>query len=106
MPTVFSVQSTSQTFVHFCGQLFLRADDKELALACVRAYNDWHIDGWAGLGHEFHVLHARLVGRDVFEQAARGVDEHGIDLGLGYTGFEERWDYVAADVEVVPVRHG
>ncbi len=23
------------TFVHFCGQLFLRAEDKELALACV-----------------------------------------------------------------------
>jgi predicted TIM-barrel fold metal-dependent hydrolase len=36
------------TFVHFCGQLFLRAQDKDLALACVRAYNDWHIDEWAG----------------------------------------------------------
>jgi predicted TIM-barrel fold metal-dependent hydrolase len=36
------------TFVHFCGQLFLRATDKELALACLRAYNDWHIDEWAG----------------------------------------------------------
>ncbi|MFM2073034.1 MAG: putative Amidohydrolase domain [Actinomycetota bacterium] len=36
------------TFVHFCGQLFLRATDKDLSLACVRAYNDWHIDEWAG----------------------------------------------------------
>jgi hypothetical protein len=36
------------TFVHFCGQLFLRANDKDLALACIRAYNDWHIDEWAG----------------------------------------------------------
>jgi predicted TIM-barrel fold metal-dependent hydrolase len=36
------------TFVHFCGQLFLRAQDKDLALNCVRAYNDWHIDEWAG----------------------------------------------------------
>jgi len=36
------------TFPHFCGQLFLRAQDKELALACVRAYNDWHITEWAG----------------------------------------------------------
>ena len=36
------------TFVHFCGQLFLRSTDKDLALACVRAYNDWHIDEWAG----------------------------------------------------------
>jgi predicted TIM-barrel fold metal-dependent hydrolase len=36
------------TFPQFCGQLFLRAKDKDLALACVRAYNDWHIDEWAG----------------------------------------------------------
>jgi predicted TIM-barrel fold metal-dependent hydrolase len=36
------------TFVHFCGQLFLRAKDKDLALDCVRAYNDWHIDEWCG----------------------------------------------------------
>jgi predicted TIM-barrel fold metal-dependent hydrolase len=36
------------TFVHFCGQLFLRGQDKDLAHACVRAYNDWHIDEWAG----------------------------------------------------------
>jgi len=36
------------TFPHFCGQLFLRATDKDLALACVRAYNDWHISEWAG----------------------------------------------------------
>ena len=35
------------TFPHFCGQLFLRAQDKDLALACVRAYNDWHITEWA-----------------------------------------------------------
>jgi predicted TIM-barrel fold metal-dependent hydrolase len=36
------------TFVHFCGQLFLRSTDKDLALACVKAYNDWHIDEWGG----------------------------------------------------------
>ena len=36
------------TFPHFCGQLFAAAPDKDLALAVVRAYNDWHIDEWAG----------------------------------------------------------
>ena len=36
------------TFPHFCGQLFARAQDKDLALAVVRAYNDWHIDEWCG----------------------------------------------------------
>ena len=36
------------TFPHFCGQLFARQQDKELSLAVVRAYNDWHIDEWCG----------------------------------------------------------
>jgi predicted TIM-barrel fold metal-dependent hydrolase len=36
------------TYPQFCGQLFLRAKDKDLALACVQAYNDWHILEWAG----------------------------------------------------------
>lgn len=31
----------------FCGQAFLERDDKELALLCVRAYNDWMIDEWS-----------------------------------------------------------
>jgi predicted TIM-barrel fold metal-dependent hydrolase len=36
------------SFPQFCGQLFSRTDDKDVALAMVRAYNDWHIDGWCG----------------------------------------------------------
>jgi predicted TIM-barrel fold metal-dependent hydrolase len=32
----------------FCGQLFYEAKDKELALLCVQAYNDWMIDEWCG----------------------------------------------------------
>jgi predicted TIM-barrel fold metal-dependent hydrolase len=36
------------TFPQFCGQLFARTDDKDVALAMVRAYNDWHIDEWCG----------------------------------------------------------
>jgi predicted TIM-barrel fold metal-dependent hydrolase len=32
----------------FCGQGFLEAKDKELALMCVRAYNDYMIDEWCG----------------------------------------------------------
>jgi len=32
----------------FCGTLFARQADKELALVMLRAYNDWHIDEWAG----------------------------------------------------------
>ncbi len=36
------------SFPHFCGQYFTRIADKDLALAAVQAYNDWHIDEWHG----------------------------------------------------------
>ena len=35
-------------FPRFCGQEFTEATDRELGLACVRAYNDWMIDEWCG----------------------------------------------------------
>ena len=36
------------TFPRFCGQTFMEASDKELALLCVQAYNDWMVDEWCG----------------------------------------------------------
>lgn len=36
------------SFVRFCGQLFLDHGDRDQSAAMVRAYNDWHVDGWAG----------------------------------------------------------
>jgi predicted TIM-barrel fold metal-dependent hydrolase len=36
------------SFVRFCGQLFLDKGDRDQSAAMVRAYNDWHIDEWAG----------------------------------------------------------
>ena len=36
------------SFPQFCGQLFARREDKDEALAMIRAYNDWHIDEWCG----------------------------------------------------------
>jgi predicted TIM-barrel fold metal-dependent hydrolase len=36
------------SFPQFCGQLFSRTEDKTVALAMLRAYNDWHIDEWCG----------------------------------------------------------
>jgi predicted TIM-barrel fold metal-dependent hydrolase len=36
------------TFPRFCGQTFLEAKDRELAEACVYAYNDWMVDEWCG----------------------------------------------------------
>jgi predicted TIM-barrel fold metal-dependent hydrolase len=40
----------------FCGQIFLEAADKDLALLGVQVYNDWMIDEWCG-----HERPARLV---------------------------------------------
>jgi predicted TIM-barrel fold metal-dependent hydrolase len=38
-------------FVRFCGQTFSLGDDKELGLACIRAYNDYVVEEWcAGSG--------------------------------------------------------
>ena len=36
------------TFPRFCGQTFAEARDKDLALLCVQAYNDWMVEEWSG----------------------------------------------------------
>jgi predicted TIM-barrel fold metal-dependent hydrolase len=36
------------SFPQYCGQLFARSGDRELALALLKAYNDWHIEDWCG----------------------------------------------------------
>jgi predicted TIM-barrel fold metal-dependent hydrolase len=35
-------------FPRYCGQTFYEAADRAFALVCLRAYNDWMIDEWAG----------------------------------------------------------
>jgi predicted TIM-barrel fold metal-dependent hydrolase len=32
----------------FCGAVFSQSKDPELGLACLRAWNDWHLEVWAG----------------------------------------------------------
>ena len=36
------------TFPRFCGQTFYEAQDRELAMLCVQAYNDWMVEEWCG----------------------------------------------------------
>ena len=36
------------TFPRFCGQTFSEGNDRELGLACVKAYNDWMVEEWCG----------------------------------------------------------
>jgi predicted TIM-barrel fold metal-dependent hydrolase len=35
-------------YPRFCGQQFLWGKDRELALLCVEAYNDWMVEEWCG----------------------------------------------------------
>ena len=67
------------TFPRFCGQTFTEAKDRELGLACVKAYNDWMIEEWCGEsgGHLIPLCivplwDADLAAEEVRRNAARG----------------------------------
>ena len=53
------------TFPRFCGQTFYEADDKELGLACVKAYNDWMVEEWCepSGGVQHPAVHHAALGR-------------------------------------------
>jgi predicted TIM-barrel fold metal-dependent hydrolase len=68
------------TFPRFCGQTFTEANDKELGLLCVKAYNDWMVEEWCGpSGGRLIPLtliplwDAELAGQEVRRNAERGV---------------------------------
>ena len=91
------------SFPGFSGRLFAAADDKDLALAVLQAYNDWHVDEWCGtypgrfIPMGLPVLwDAELAAAEVRRLAAKGV--HSITFTenpstLGYPSFhEDFWD--------------
>jgi predicted TIM-barrel fold metal-dependent hydrolase len=68
------------TMARFCGQNFLEANDKEVALACVQVYNDFIVEEWAGEsgGRLIPLMivplwDPRLAAAEVRRNAARGV---------------------------------
>jgi predicted TIM-barrel fold metal-dependent hydrolase len=36
------------TFPRFCGQTFTEHPDRDMGLACIKAYNDWMVEEWCG----------------------------------------------------------
>ncbi|MGA4543407.1 amidohydrolase family protein [Uniformispora flossi] len=67
-------------YPRFCGQIFLRGKDRELALLGVKAYNDWMVEEWCGgSGGRLIPLclvplwDAELAAAEVRRNAARGV---------------------------------
>jgi predicted TIM-barrel fold metal-dependent hydrolase len=68
------------TFPRFCGQTFAEAKDKDLALLCVRAYNDWMVEEWCAPSAGrliplclIPLWDARLAAEEVRRNAGRGV---------------------------------
>lgn len=68
------------TFPRFCGQTFAEADDKDLALLCVRAYNDWMVEEWCrpSQGRLIPLIivplwDPQLAAAEIRRNAARGV---------------------------------
>jgi len=91
------------SFPGFSGRLFAATEDKEVALAVLRAYNDWHVDEWCG-SHPGRFIPMGLpvlwdpvlAGEEVRRLAAKGV--HSVTFTenpatLGYPSFHsDHWD--------------
>jgi predicted TIM-barrel fold metal-dependent hydrolase len=68
------------SFPQFAGQIFANTADKDLALAVLRAYNDWHVEAWCG-AHPGRFIplvlmpywDPELMAAEVRRMAARGV---------------------------------
>jgi len=108
------------TFPRFCGQTFTEAKDKELALLCVQAYNDWMVEEWcagAGKGRLIPLIivplwDPELAAAEVRRNAARGV--HAVTfseippyLGLPsiHSGYWEPFFKACAEADVVINMH-
>ena len=107
------------TFPRFCGQTFSEAKDKDLAWACVRAYNDWMVEEWCGdSGGRLIPLclvplwDVELAAAEVRRNAARGVtavafSEIPSKLGLPtlHSGYWEPFFEACAETETLVCMH-
>jgi predicted TIM-barrel fold metal-dependent hydrolase len=91
------------SFPQFCGQLFARSEDKDLGLALLQAYNDWHIESWCGAHPGRFIPLAlpvlwdpELAAAEIHRVAAKGC--HAVTFSenpekLGYPSFHsDYWD--------------
>ncbi len=90
-------------YPRFAGQIFLRGQDKDLALLCVKAYNDWMVEEWcAGTGGRLIPLclvplwDPELAAAEVRRNAARGVRAVAFSEIPAYLGlpslYTSHWD--------------
>jgi predicted TIM-barrel fold metal-dependent hydrolase len=107
------------TFPRFCGQTFLEAQDRELAMLCVRAYNDWMVEEWcADTGGRLVPLcivplwDADEAAAEVRRNAARGVHAvcfsempHHLGLPSIHTGHWDPFFAACAETDTVVCMH-
>jgi predicted TIM-barrel fold metal-dependent hydrolase len=100
------------SFVRFSGALFLDEGERDQSAAMVRAYNDWHVDEWAGTYQGRFIPLAIpilwdpvLAGEEIRRLAAKGC--HAVtftsnphDLGLP-SFYTDHWDPFWAACEEV-----
>ncbi|TDD38365.1 amidohydrolase [Actinomadura sp. KC06] len=105
----------------FCGQLFWEAEDKELAMLCVQAYNDFMIDEWCGSAPGRYIplviiplWDPKAAAKEIERTAAKGArgvafSENPAPLGLPTIHDPKRyWDPVfaaAQETELIVCMH-
>ncbi len=91
------------SFPGFAGGTFFRGNDKELALACVKAWNDFYIDEWCATAPDRYIplailpvwdIDATVVEAErVAEKGARTVSFPDSPVPLGLPSFHsDHWD--------------
>ena len=107
------------TMPRFCGQTFAEAEDRELALACVKAYNDFMVEEWCGDSNGallpliiIPLWDADLAAAEVRRNAERGCravcfSEIPPILGLPsiHTGYWDPFFQACQDTETVVCMH-
>ena len=98
------------SFPKFAGQTFVQAEDKELAIACIRAFNDWTIDEWCGAYPDRLIplcvvpfWDPHLVAQEIeriFEKGARAITFPENPVPLGFPSWHtDHWDPMLATCE-------
>lgn len=107
------------SFPRLCGQVFAEAEDKDLALVALKAYNDWHVESWCGAASGRFIplglvpfWDIELTIAELTRNAERGVKAVSFSENPSKLGFpslhSDHWDpfwSACQDLGVVPCLH-
>jgi predicted TIM-barrel fold metal-dependent hydrolase len=107
------------SFPRLCGQVFAEAEDKDVALIALKAYNDWHVESWCGAAPDRFIplglvpfWDIDLTLAELQRNAERGVKAVSFSENPSKLGFpslhSDHWDRFWAacqDMEIVPCLH-